>query len=102
MTRFYTKRGLPSLTMGLDGRLQHLRQPSEVIVSASADWTIALHTVEGVRIGSFSHRGPHWRLADPSTWCEQQGTAGEMCCQGGHSGLEVETHRLSTKKSYTI
>jgi len=42
-----------------------------VIMTASADWTIALHTFEGLRIGSFSHRGPHWRLLDESSWSAQ-------------------------------
>jgi len=48
---------------GIGGRL--------VIVSASSDWTVALHTMDGFRIGHFSHRGTEWRLSDPTTWCDQ-------------------------------
>ncbi|CAJ1394642.1 unnamed protein product [Effrenium voratum] len=46
----------------------------EVIVSASCDWTVALHTMDGGRIGSFSHRGPLWRLSDTKSWCDQPPT----------------------------
>ena len=52
--------------------LQHFEISGKVvIVSASADWTVALHTMDGIRIGNFSHRGPHWRLSDQTTWCDQ-------------------------------
>lgn len=52
--------------------LQHFEIHGKVvIVSASSDWTVALHTMDGTRIGNFSHRGPHWRLSDFSTWCDQ-------------------------------
>eukprot|EP00434_Breviolum_minutum_P034835 symbB.v1.2.030838.t1/scaffold3409.1/size109594/6 len=37
--------------------LQHFEISGKVvIVSASADWTVALHTMDGIRIGNFSHR----------------------------------------------
>lgn len=39
-----------------------------VVMSASSDGTIAMCTFEGERIGTFSSNGPHWGLADPSTW----------------------------------
>jgi hypothetical protein len=51
--------------------LQYFELDSEnVIMSASADGTIALCTAEGDRIGTFSSKGPHWRLADRSTWID--------------------------------
>lgn len=40
-----------------------------VVMSASVDCTIALCTIQGERIGTFSGKGPHWRLAEPQTWC---------------------------------
>eukprot|EP00931_Biecheleriopsis_adriatica_P049577 TRINITY_DN28689_c0_g2_i1.p1 TRINITY_DN28689_c0_g2~~TRINITY_DN28689_c0_g2_i1.p1 ORF type:complete len:1101 (-),score=248.22 TRINITY_DN28689_c0_g2_i1:96-3398(-) len=54
-------------------QLQHfvLKDRGPVIVTASADWTIALHSFDGQRIGSFSCSGPHWRLDDPTTWLDQ-------------------------------
>mmetsp|Transcript_55219 Transcript_55219/g.99428 ORF Transcript_55219/g.99428 Transcript_55219/m.99428 type:complete len:280 (-) Transcript_55219:110-949(-) len=53
-------------------QLQHFVLDNRtVVMSASADWTIALHTFEGARIGSFSHNGPHWRLSEPATWSHQ-------------------------------
>eukprot|EP00439_Symbiodinium_sp_Y106_P039795 s4865_g4.t2 len=52
--------------------LQHFKMDDlVVIVSASADWTVALHTIDGTRIGNFSHRVQEWRISDTSTWCDQ-------------------------------
>lgn len=46
-------------------QLQHFELDGHVVVmSASADWTIALCSIEGERIGTFSGRGPHWNLAE--------------------------------------
>lgn len=50
-------------------QLQHFTKDDRVIiVTASADWTIALHTMDGQRIGHFGQREKLWRLNDIETW----------------------------------
>lgn len=52
-------------------QLQYFELDGEnVIMSGSADGTIALCTAQGERIGTFSSKGPHWRLSDRSTWID--------------------------------
>merc|ERR1719277_320228 len=51
-------------------QLQHFELDGQVaIMSGSADWTIAMCTITGERIGTFNGKGPHWTLAKPSEWC---------------------------------
>lgn len=43
-----------------------------VIVSASADWTIAMCNIRGERIGTFNGKAPFWSLADGTEgWCPE-------------------------------
>jgi len=50
-------------------QLQHFELDGRVVVmSASADWTIVLCSIEGERIGTFSGKGPHWHLAEKTSW----------------------------------
>eukprot|EP00930_Biecheleria_cincta_P037482 TRINITY_DN25736_c0_g1_i1.p1 TRINITY_DN25736_c0_g1~~TRINITY_DN25736_c0_g1_i1.p1 ORF type:complete len:1103 (-),score=189.58 TRINITY_DN25736_c0_g1_i1:90-3398(-) len=49
--------------------IQHFTKDDRVfIVTASADWTIALHTMDGRRIGHLGQRGKPWKLNDIETW----------------------------------
>jgi len=51
--------------------LQHFELDGQIVVmSASLDCTIVLCTIQGERIGTFCSKGPHWRLADKSTWID--------------------------------
>lgn len=49
--------------------LQHFELDSQgYIITASQDWTVALSTLEGQRIGTFNGKGDVWRLHDRSSW----------------------------------
>mmetsp|Transcript_23156 Transcript_23156/g.51119 ORF Transcript_23156/g.51119 Transcript_23156/m.51119 type:complete len:1075 (+) Transcript_23156:90-3314(+) len=49
--------------------LQHFELDGVVVVmSASADCTIVLQTIDGRRIGNLSSRGHLWRLSEESSW----------------------------------
>lgn len=49
--------------------LQHIELDGLVLVmSAALDWTIALSTLDGQRIGTFNGKSSMWKLTDQSTW----------------------------------
>jgi WD40 repeat protein len=54
--------------------LQHFVLDGQTIVmTASADWSVTLCNIDGVRVGTFHGKGPHWDLSRGiASWCSDE------------------------------